>query len=83
MIESCLYWIIANRIAVHVSLIEPRHVYTIINKDCNEFKTLIAITHNIKPEVKNNLDVNDSVVHDVSNVDFSCSLSESIFSKKK
>jgi len=77
-----VYRLIANCMAVRGSHIEPRHVYTIINEDRNGFKTLIAITHNVKSEVEKSFDVSDSIVDDISNVDSSSNTSESVFSKK-
>lgn len=61
--------------ALRGSYIDPRHVYTIVNENRLGFRTLIAATYKIDPEgdISNSSD---------SNIDSSCNLSESAYSKK-
>lgn len=42
-----VYRLIVNRMALRGSHIEPHHVHTIVNKNRNGFKTLIATTFKI------------------------------------
>lgn len=73
--SNLVYRLVASRMALRGSYIESRHVYTIVNENRNGFRTLIATIHKIDPEG----DISNS---SNSNINSSCNLSESAYSKK-
>lgn len=77
-----VYRLVANRMALRGSHIEPYHVYTIINEDRNGFRTLIVSTYKIDPEGDKNSNISNRAFDTDSSIEPSCNLSESADCKK-
>ncbi|KAK2578404.1 hypothetical protein KPH14_012736, partial [Odynerus spinipes] len=77
---NSVYIRIANRMALRGSLIQSRHVYTIVNENRNGFRTMIVNNFKIEPE---NLDnANTSALSASLQNDTNASLSGSLFSSQ-
>lgn len=78
--SNSVFKVAANRMALRGSLIQPHHVYTIINEDRNGFRTLVSNKYKIGPRDLENHDT--SAVSTSSQKISNASFSESLFSRK-
>lgn len=78
--SNSVFKVAANRMALRGSLIQPHHVYTIINEDRNGFRTLVSNKYKIGPRDLENHDT--SAVSTSSQKNSNASFSESLFSRK-